>query len=296
MHLPPDSLSPVRRSVLIAVAASLCLPGRGFADRAELGGPQRDVVYGQGGGKALKLDFYPPSDTGGRGLAPVIVFLHGGGWRIGDKKEIEPYVVRFNEAGYAVVSANYRLSNHGRFPAQIFDCKTAVRWTRAHAAAYGLNPKRIGALGFSAGAHLAALLGTSEGVKSLEDRAEGSAEASSRVRAVCVVSGPTDLTIPPRSLVGKLSIDGLLGGTAKEKSALARSGNPAAYATHDDAPTLLIYGESDDLVPPAYGKILADALHKVGVEVQTVTVRGGGHVPFFAAQQQAALDFFGSHL
>ncbi len=260
-------------------------------------GTLRNLVYGHAGGQDLRLDLYLPEGTGdARRRHPVIVFLHGGGWRIGSKSEVQPYVPLLNTAGYAVASVDYRLSGHGRFPTQIFDCKTAVRWVRENAAQYGLDPARIGVLGYSAGGHLAALLGTSEGVKALEDRTEGSAGASSRVQAVCSVSGPVDLTLPPRSLVGKYSIDGLLGGTAKEQPERARSGNPARYATPDDAPTLLIYGDKDTLVPPIHARTLAGALRKVGVEAQVVIVHGGGHVPFYEPQQQTALEFFGRHL
>ena len=151
-------------------------------------------------------------------------------------------------------------------------------------------------LGLSAGGHLASLLGTSEGVKTLEDRAEGSPNESSRVQAVVDVSGPTDLTIPTHSLVGKVSLDGLLGGPTRQHLALAKTANPALYATPDDAPTLLIYGDKDDLVLPVNATILADALHKVGVSAEILTVQGGKHVPFFEQQQLAALTFFGEHL
>lgn len=257
----------------------------------------RNLVYGKAGGEALKLDLYLPETGGDPRPKPVIVFVHGGGWRIGGKSEVEPYTALLTTAGYAVASVDYRLSGrHRRFPTQIFDCKTAVRWVRANAARYGIDPARIGALGYSAGGHLAALLGTSEGVKALEDRSEGSPDASSRVQAICSVSGPVDLTFPPESLIGKYSIDGLLGGTAREHPERARSGNPALYATHGDAPALLIYGDKDTLVPPIHARILSEALRKVGVEVQVVVVHGGGHVPFYDQEQQTALEFFGRHL
>ena len=287
-------LRPCFLGLVVVLACLLSIsPGRA----AELGGPLRNLVYGETGGGKLRLDLYlPTGGAGDRRPRPVIVFLHGGGWRVGSKKEIEPYVDVFTNAGYAVASVDYRLSGHGRFPTQIFDAKTAVRWTRANAARYGLDPRKIGVLGFSAGGHLAALLGTSDGVGKLEDRSAGSAGASSRVQAVCDVSGPTDLTLPTRSLIGKLSITGLFGGTAQEKPDLAREANPAGYASRGDAPTLLIYGSADELVPPLHGKILADALRKVGVEATLVTVQGGKHVPFFARQQQTALEFFSRHL
>ena len=300
MMLPRFFLS--RACLWLVVAAGLALSGCGLmrrlqpARQAPAGPPLHDVVYGHAGGRALTLDMYLPVDPENGRKRPVVVFLHGGGWKIGDKSEVEDYVALYTTAGYAVASVNYRLSGVARFPAQIFDCKTAVRWARANAGKYGLDPQRVGVLGLSAGGHLAALLGTSEGVKTLEDRSEGSPDASSRVQAVVDVSGPIDLTIPTHSFVGKVSIDGLFGGPAAQHPELAKMGNPALYATPDDAPTLLIYGDQDDLVLSANATILAEALHKVGVKAEILTVHGGKHVPFFEPQQEAALAFFGEHL
>ena len=291
---------PSRVFLWLAVAAGLTLPGCILLSQRESvrqpSNTLHNVVYGHAGGRALTLDLYLPVDAGDLRPKPVILFLHGGGWRVGDKSEAEDYAPLYTAAGYAVASVNYRLSGVARFPAQIFDCKTAVRWVRANAGKYGFNPKRVGVLGLSSGGHLAALLGTSEGVKTLEDRAEGDAGTSSRVQAVVDVSGPTDLTIPTHSLIGKLSIDGLFGGSAKEKPELAKMANPALYATPDDAPTLLVFGDQDTLVLPVNATILADALHKVGVDAEILTVHGGKHVPFFDQQQQSALEFFGRHL
>ena len=293
---------PSRVCLLVAIAVGLALGGCGLTRRlqparqAPAGPPLRNVVYGHASGRALTLDMYLPVDAENGRKRPVIVFLHGGGWKVGDKSEVEDYVSLYTSAGYAVASVNYRLSGVARFPAQIFDCKTAVRWVRANAGTYGLDPQRIGVLGLSAGGHLAALLGTSEGVQTLEDLAEGSPNESSRVQAVVDVSGPTDLTIPTHSLVGKISIDGLFGGPAAQHLALAKEANPALYATPDDAPTLLIFGDKDDLVLPVNATILENALHKVGVPAEILTVHGGKHVPFFEQQQEAALAFFGNHL
>ena len=291
-----------RVCLLATATATLTLPGCVLLRRLQparqgpAGPPLHNVVYGHASGRALTLDMYLPVDAENVRVRPVVMFLHGGGWKVGDKSEVADYVDLYTTAGYAVASVNYRLSGVARFPAQIFDAKTAVRWVRANAGKYGIDPKRVGVLGLSAGGHLAALLGTSEGVKALEDLSEGNPNESSRVQAVVDVSGPIDLTIPTHSLIGKISINGLFGGTAQQHPELAKLGNPALYATSDDAPTLLIYGDKDDLVLPVNATILADALHKVGVEAEILTVHGGKHVPFFDPQQQAALDFFGEHL
>ena len=283
--------------VCLLLVATVGLPGCVLLRRSpKQPPPLRSVVYGHASNRALTLDIFLPTDPENGRKRPVVLFLHGGGWKVGDKSEVADYVDLYTTAGYAVVSVNYRLSGVARFPAQILDCKTAVRWVRANAGTYGLDPQRIGVLGLSAGGHLAALLGTSEGVKTLEDRSEGSPNESSRVQAVVDVSGPTDLTIPTHSLIGKISVDGLFGGPVPQHLALAKEANPALYATPDDAPTLLIFGDQDDLVLPVNANLLADALHKVGVPAEILTVHGGKHVPFFEQQQESALAFFNDHL
>ena len=257
--------------------------------------PLKNLVYGQAGGHDLKLDLYQPpvgDQPAARQLRPVIVFLHGGGWRVGSKAEGEQVVAAVTGAGYALASVDYRLSGEAIFPAQIQDCKTAVRWLRANAGRYGLDPKRIGVTGFSAGGHLAALLGTSAGVEALEGRAEGSPRESSRVQAVCDVSGPVDLSIPTHSIIGKLSVYGELAGSASEKPALVRAANPTTYITGKEPPFLIIQGDQDHLVVPEHAKRLAEALRGKGVPVTMVTVQGGGHVPFGPEQAATTVKFF----
>ncbi len=254
----------------------------------------KDLVYGHASGHELKLDLYLPvlPTTVLPGPRPIVVFLHGGGWRVGSKKEASKVVASITGAGYALASVDYRLSNEAIFPAQIQDSKTAVRWLRANAGKYGLDPQRIGAMGFSAGGHLAALLGTSSGVEALEGREEGSPRASSRVQAVCDVSGPVDLFIPTDSLIGKFSVHGELDGSASEKPALARQANPTIYITGKEPPFLIIQGDQDTLVVPKHAEVLAAALRAKHVPVTVVIVKGGGHVPFGAEQADTTVRFF----
>ena len=246
-------------------------------------------------GHDLKLDLYQP--TGGdpapdHSPRPAIVFLHGGGWRVGSKAEGGKLAGLVTGAGYALASVDYRLSGEAIFPAQIQDCKTAVRFLRANAGKYGLDPKRIGVIGFSAGGHLAALLGTSAGVEALEGRAEGSPRESSRVQAVCDVSGPVDLALPTHSLIGTLSVYGELGGFASKKPALVRAANPLTYLKGQTPPFLIIQGDQDKLVIPKHAELLTAALRSKGVPVTMVTVQGGGHVPFGAEQAATTIQFF----
>lgn len=254
----------------------------------------KDLVYGHASGHNLKLDLYRPASSGTAVLSPrpVIVFLHGGGWRVGSKNEAKEVVESITGAGFALASVDYRLSNVAIFPAQIQDAKTAVRFLRTNAGKYGLDPACIGAMGFSAGGHLAALLGTSAGVEALEGRDEGSPKASSRVQAVCDVSGPVDLFIPTNSLIGNLSVRGELHGSAAEQPDLARQANPTVYITGKEPPFLIIQGDQDTLVVPKHAEVLAAALRKKHVPVTVVIVKGGGHVPFRAEQADTTVKFF----
>ena len=257
-----------------------------------------NVPYGHASDRDLLLDLYLPATdgTGGTRPRPVIVFFHGGGWRVGDKSEAANKVAALvGETGYALASVNYRLSNEGHFPTQIIDCKTAVRWLRANAGRFGLDPKRFGAMGFSAGGHLASLMGTTAGVAALEDPGMGNPRESSRVQAVCDVSGPVDLNIPTKSIIGKLSVYGELGGSAASKPGLVRMADPSLYVKAGDPPFLIIQGDKDTLVTPAHAQKLYAALRAKGVEATLDLVPGGGHVPYGDAQQRATREFFVQH-
>ena len=263
-----------------------------------------DIPYAHASGRDLLLDIYLP----GTGAAvpttivsspsprPVIVFFHGGGWRVGDKSEVRKKVAALvGDTGYALVSVNYRLSQHAIFPAPILDGKAAVRWVRAHASRYGFDPARVGAMGFSAGGHLAALLGTTAGVAALDDPTMGNAHESSRVQAVCDVSGPVDMNIPTDSIIGKLSVFGEFGGSAQAKPELVREADPSLYVKAGDPPFLIIQGEQDHLVIPAHAQRLYTALKAKGVEATLDLVPGGGHVPYGDAEHRATKEFFVRH-
>ena len=199
------------------------------------------------------------------------------------------------ETGYALASVNYRLSQDALFPAPVIDGKTAVRWVRANAHRFGLDPKRVGAMGFSSGGHLASMLGTTAGVASLEDPGMGNPKESSRVQAVCDVSGPVDMNIPTDSVIGKLSVYGEFGGPASSKPDLVRQADPSLYVKAGDSPFLIIQGAKDSLVTPAHAQRLYAALKAKGVEVTLDVVPGGGHDPYGDEQHRAAREFFVRH-
>ena len=227
----------------------------------------RDIVYSQSG---MKLDIYKPVET--ITSLPVIVFIHGGAWRVGDKESVS-FGLPYNEMveqGYVFVSINYRLSDEATFPAQIHDCKAAIRWIRAHAKEYNIDPERVGVWGPSAGGHLAALLGTSDGIRDLEGDG-GNPQYSSSVQAVCDFYGPTDL-IRMSELKGELDKESpeslMIGGPLLENADKVNRANPITYITGNSPPFLIVHGEKDAVVPPDQSQILYDALLKTNIEAE----------------------------
>ncbi len=257
----------------------------------------RDLEYARVGEKGLLLDLCLPKDP--EGSLPLVVWVHGGAWRGGDKSPCR--AVWMVERGYAVASINYRLSQEAIFPAQIHDCKAAVRWLRAHAEQYRLDPERIGAWGSSAGGHLVALLGTSGDVKELEGEG-GNLEFSSRVQAVCDWFGPSDFLqmrgVPSR--IDRNSPDSpealLVGGPLQERKEQCRRANPITYITPDDPPFLIMHGERDDIVPLNQSQLLHEALKKAGVDVTFHLVKGAGHGFDGPKLDRMVADFFAEHL
>ena len=257
----------------------------------------RDLEYVKGGHERNRLDLYLP-EKASKGRLPVVVWIHGGAWYAGSKNDPFP-AVPLTAKGYAVASMSYRLSQHGVFPAQIEDCKAAIRWLRANADKYHLDPDHIGVWGASAGGHLVALLGTTAGVKEFEGRG-GNLDQSSRVQCVLDWFGPTELTTmgvegdPPGSPVALL-----IGGPAQQNKEKARKASPLTYVDKNAAPFLIMHGDKDDIVPLRQSQLLAEALKKAGVEVTLQVVKGNGHVgPGFTSPENQKLieAFFAKHL
>jgi acetyl esterase/lipase len=240
-----------------------------------------DIEYAKPDGKSQFLDIYVPKDPHEK--LPVIVAIHGGGWSGGDKRA--PQILPLLNFGYAIVSINYRLSQVAQFPAQIQDCKAAIRWVRAHADQYHFDADHVGIWGDSAGGHLVALLGTTAGNKELEGD-EGNAEFSSRVQAVCDYYGPADfLTInkqaPPDTAIHHDEPNSpeakLIGGAIPDNQEKAKAASPVFYVTADAAPFLIMHGDIDKLVPLAQSIELRDALQKSKVEASLYIIGGQGH-------------------
>ncbi|HZS09640.1 MAG TPA: alpha/beta hydrolase [Blastocatellia bacterium] len=265
--LPACAQQPANRAATIEVPAGTTV--------------HRDQPYVTGGHERQKLDLYLPPQGGKR---PLIIWIHGGGWQNGSKDN--PPALRFLAEGYAVASINYRLSQHAIFPAQIEDCKAAVRWLRANAQKFGLDPNRFGVWGPSAGGHLAALLGTSGDVKEFDVGEK--LNFSSRVQAVCDFFGPTDfLQMDAHRLTNGMVHDTpdspeakLIGGPIQQNKAKVARANPITYVTPDDPPFLIAHGDADPLVPHHQSKLLAEALLDARVNTNFYTVPGGGHGGF----------------
>jgi acetyl esterase/lipase len=239
------------------------------------------LAYVTNGHPRQKLDLYLPANAR---KPPLIVMIHGGAFKSGSKDGQNP--VPFLEQGYAVAALNYRLSGHAVFPAQIEDCKAAVRWLRAHAGEYGYDPNRFGAVGSSAGGHLVAMLGTT-GSTAKFDVGEHLG-VSSRMQAVVDNFGPTDFLQMDAHRVPNGQVHNtpdspeseLIGGNLQDNPEKVRNANPVTYVTKDCPPFLVIHGDSDPLVPHHQSELLAAALRAAGASVDFYTVKGGGHGGF----------------
>jgi acetyl esterase/lipase len=282
-----------------ATATRLPPPTAAF-DPSRLGSVESDVTYCTVDGVELKLDLYFPEQMDDRW--PVAVYIHGGAWQGGDKSGGAGYreVPDLVEHGYLVVSVNYRLAPQYRFPAMIEDVKCAIRYLRAHAAGYNLDPERIGAWGSSAGGHLVALLGVTDPGDGLEGRG-GYQHQSSRVQAVVDMFGPTDMRLSTDAAATLQHVF----GTADPSAPIFEIASPVLYASSDDPPFLILHGTEDPVVPAAHSEALFAALTDAGVEATLILVEGAGHgfarmngpiVPSRPEITELVVDFFDSML
>lgn len=243
-----------------------------------------------------QLDLYLPRVKPEQKL-PLVVWIHGGAWKMGSKADGP--AIALADHGFAVASINYRYSTASIYPAQIYDCKAAIRWLRAHAAEYSYDATKIGVWGASAGGHLAAMLGTTGGIAELEGN-EGNQDQSSTVQAVADWCGPTDLTtfnqeaMQPRFRESKpeLFINELLGGLPEKNMELAKSASPIFFVTKDDPPFLIIHSIEDPVVPFEQSNEFAKKLEAEGVKVKLVKINSDDHMPFSEANFKAVYDFF----
>lgn len=241
---------------------------------------QLDVEYAKAGDISLKLDLYKPKKPG-ESARPCIVWIHGGGWQKGDKSSGEARLGKWIAEGeYVGASVGYRLTDKGSWPAQIHDCKAAIRYLRGNAKELGINPDRIGVWGGSAGGHLVNMLGTSGDLAELEGSL-GVTEVSSRVTCVVDFCGPSDfLRLSPDS--PKLNKPGesvykLLGGPIGEKMDIAKQASPANHVSKDDPPFLIVHGTVDPLVPIDQASSFHQRQLDAGMSSTFIKLEGAGH-------------------
>ncbi len=246
---------------------------------------RRDIDYVGDANPRHTLDLLVPKDRKEGGRLPVVVFIHGGGWRNGDKASglgrVAPLVASGKFAGATI---NYRLTDEAHWPAQIHDCKAAIRFLRGRADEFGIDPKKIAVWGGSAGGHLVSLLGTSGGVKKLEGALGDHDKQSSRVSCVVNFFGPQDFLTMIRqpSVIDRAKGDRypealLLGGPVPERKKIARQASPVNWVSDDDPPFLTAHGTEDKVVPFQQAEEIHAALRKAGVESHLIRMVGAGH-------------------
>lgn len=234
----------------------------------------RDIVYGKGGDRDMMLDLSCPKNM--TAPLPCVVLIHGGGWSGGNRQQLDEATWHAAAHGYVAVTVSYRLAPAAVWPAQINDVKCAVRFLRANAGKYKIDPNHIGAVGFSAGAHLAMLLGTTDAKDGLEGEG-GWPDQSSRVQAVVSFFGPTDLTAP--ELLPDISpiLKNFIGAKLSEKPEVYKQASPVNHVTHDSAPTLMFQGTVDPLVNWKQAVKMAEVLTKNDVDGRLELLFGLGH-------------------
>jgi acetyl esterase/lipase len=249
---------------------------------------RKNLAYVTHGGPSQTLDLYAPKKAKD---VPLVVWIHGGAFFFGSKEGFPAELVPLHLLleGYAVASINYRLSPEAVFPAQLEDCKAAVRWLRAHADEFGIDPNRIGVWGASAGGNLAALVGTTGEIRDFE--VGENLGYSSRVQAVCDFFGPTDFLQIDANRLPDGQIHNapdspeskLVGGPIQDNPDKVRRVNPITYVTKSAPPFLIVHGTLDRLVPFNQSQLLVAALKAAGASVKFHPVEGGGHGEYFGA-------------
>ncbi|MBA2116532.1 alpha/beta hydrolase [Bremerella alba] len=258
----------------------------------------KDIEFAQVDGHSLKLDLYLPQEKN----APMVVWIHGGGWHAGSKDGCR--VEWLTKHGIAVASISYRLTDKATFPAQIHDCKGAIRWLRANADKYGYSADKFGVAGSSAGGHLAALVGTSGDVKALEGDVGGNLDQSSRVSAVVDYYGATDFILRSKTQPHRANKKGsvvykLLGGGADQKVDLARQASAAFHVTEDDPPFLVIHGDKDNTVLLDQSERIQKVYGEAGLPLELIVIEGGKHggSEFYKGpRRKRVIEFLTQHL
>ncbi len=287
------------RQTVLAFICSIFVLGPSFG--AELAVPdnvvfERAIEFSNPDNQHLQVDLAMPKE--GTGPFPAVVCIHGGGFRAGTREGYDNLCVTLAQHGYVAITVTYRLAPAYQFPAAVQDCKTAVRWLRANAAKYHVDPHRIGVTGGSAGGHLAQFLGVTMGVKAFEG--EEYNEQSSDVACVVNFYGPSDFTKSyDKSVDAKEVLPLFFGGDLTTKRREHIIGSPLYWVTPFAAPTLCVHGTEDTYVAYEQAEWIVAKLKAAEVEVKLLTLEGAGHGfkgEFLEKADKALMEFFDAHL
>ena len=254
----------------------------------------KDIEFAKINDHSLKLDLYLPKKVKGSNL---VVWIHGGGWYKGSKNDCK--IKWLTNHGYSVASISYRLSQIAKFPAQIHDCKGAIRWLKSQGKKFGYDSSEIVAAGASAGGYLATLLGTSHGVKQLEGEVGGNLEMQSSLSGIINFYGPTDFilrskTQPHRANKVGSVVYNLLGGGANKRVKLATLASPVYHVTKNDPPILIFHGDKDTTVLIDQADAITNAYKKMNLSVDMNTLPGkkhGGNEFYTGENRKKVLQF-----
>jgi len=297
---------PMRWTQCSVVLALFALNMIGTVGRAQEVTVTENITYGTGGETELKLDLARPT---GDGPFPAIVFIHGGGYYQGSRQAYTEAIREAAKRGYVAATISYRLMQFDAdkketataepiFPAPIQDAKAAIRWLRANADKYRVDPDRIGVTGASAGGHLSLLIGLTDADPDFEGDG-GNPERSSRVQAVVNFFGPTDAATCYQESVMPWIFRLFMGGTPGEVPETYKTASPITHVSSDDPPVLTLHGDQDVLVPISQAKKLDEKMKQAGADHTLMVLPGQGH-DFVGEDQQKALRamwaFFDRHL
>ena len=232
----------------------------------------KDLIYKEVKDGKLKLDIYHLKKI--KKVKPVLVFIHGGSWKKGKKKDYRRYLVDYAKKGYVTATIQYRLANEAKFPAPLNDVKCAIKWIKSNADKYFINPDKIAVIGGSAGGHLAMMLGYSQGSPKFDDECPDNKDNSS-VQAIVNIYGPSDLTTEYAQT--QPSVQYFLGKKYIEDKNIYSDASPISYLTPDDPPTLIFHGSLDELVPISQADSLKSRLDRVGIAAEYHRLEGWPH-------------------
>jgi len=288
-------------SLLVAPAAAQVPEAvqKKFGDAVDM---RFDVPYAGTENPKQTINLFLPKQPNGDQPLPIIVHIHGGGWSGGDKAGYTSRCVALAATGdYAAASVGYRLSGEVKWPAQIYDCKAALRWLHAHAKELNIDPERIGVTGSSAGGHLVTLLGVTNGNKKLEGDLGENTSASSRVACVINFCGPQDMGAPlmqgEAAKTDDPAVAGLVGGPLAEHAEAVKECSPLTYVSKKAVPIMTVHGTNDARVDYKHAEWLDAAMKKAGATSYLVPMQGAGHgIPIGPELEARMLSFWDHYL